>query len=408
MAARRIASIIAEYVPFDRNATRDSHEQKNDGARARSGDGPASCRQGRRDPDQPRIVVTGEGEATVAPDMALLSLTVMREAKTAREALDANNAAMAEVIEAIKLFGIADRDLQTAGLQIMPRYNFTNNRTAPRKLSSSPTWVTNTLSVRVRDMVKTGEVIDKAVSLGVNQGGNIVFTNDDFRRPPLPKARKRAVAEARPPRQGHWPKPPGVTARARTWRFPDRTFGAQPMPIEAKAVRPRGGLRAGRGRRERLSGPGQHDLRAEIARNHRGQEKAPEAKPRGFFRACLSSGPCYWRSIGPKSVKRFSDNPMSTRCRPLPANTGSSVHGRRSCARVAPLAAGDRDGAAADVDHMGAAEAVAFGLVHRAVWRAGAVGGGGHGDSRDNHSDRSRQPGRRCRRRCGGRCRRLR
>jgi uncharacterized protein YggE len=49
----------------------------------------------------PRIVVTGEGEATVAPDIALLSLSVMREAETARAALDANNDALAAVIAAM-------------------------------------------------------------------------------------------------------------------------------------------------------------------------------------------------------------------------------------------------------------------------------------------------------------------
>ena len=37
-----------------------------------------------QDQPPPRIVVTGEGEAAVAPDMAMLSLGVMREAKTAR------------------------------------------------------------------------------------------------------------------------------------------------------------------------------------------------------------------------------------------------------------------------------------------------------------------------------------
>ena len=68
---------------------------------------------------QRRIMVLGEGEAAVAPDMALLSLSVMREAMTAREALDANNKAMAEVIAAMKASGIADRDLQTAGVQII-------------------------------------------------------------------------------------------------------------------------------------------------------------------------------------------------------------------------------------------------------------------------------------------------
>ena len=50
----------------------------------------------------------------------------MREAKTAREALDANNDAMAAVIAAMKAAGIDERDLQTAGIQIQPRYNYTN------------------------------------------------------------------------------------------------------------------------------------------------------------------------------------------------------------------------------------------------------------------------------------------
>src|SRR5438067_5172128 len=77
-------------------------------------------------PTPPRIIVSGEGEATVAPDMAILTLSVMREAKTARAALDANNDAMAAVTAAMKSAGIADRDLQTAGIQINPRYNYTN------------------------------------------------------------------------------------------------------------------------------------------------------------------------------------------------------------------------------------------------------------------------------------------
>ena len=77
-------------------------------------------------PQPRRIMVLGEGEATVKPDIAMLSLTVMREAMTAREALDADNKAMAEVIAAMKASGIADRDLQTAGVQISPRYDYTN------------------------------------------------------------------------------------------------------------------------------------------------------------------------------------------------------------------------------------------------------------------------------------------
>jgi len=39
----------------------------------------------------PKILVSGQGSVDIAPDMAILSLTVTREADTARGALDANS-----------------------------------------------------------------------------------------------------------------------------------------------------------------------------------------------------------------------------------------------------------------------------------------------------------------------------
>ncbi|MBL8584385.1 MAG: SIMPL domain-containing protein [Rhizobiaceae bacterium] len=142
-----------------------------------------------------RVIVAGEGEATTAPDMALLSLSVMREAATAREALDANNDAMAAVISGMKAAGIAERDLQTAGFQISPRYNFTNKPDGTQEAVLVGYQVTNTLSVRVRDIDKTGEIIDKAVTLGVNQGAGISFVNEDPSAT-ITEARKRAIADA--------------------------------------------------------------------------------------------------------------------------------------------------------------------------------------------------------------------
>jgi uncharacterized protein len=144
----------------------------------------------------PRIVVNGEGEATLRPDMALVTLGVMREAATAREALTANSDAMAAVIAAMKAGGIADRDLQTAGLQINPRYTYTNRPDGTQDARLVAYQVSNTLSVRARDLDALGEIIDRSVTLGVNQGGSITFTNDDP-KPALTDARKRAVADAR-------------------------------------------------------------------------------------------------------------------------------------------------------------------------------------------------------------------
>ena len=146
--------------------------------------------------EQPVIMVNGEGVSTLAPDMAVLTLTVMREAPTARTALTDSSKAMSDVIAAMKAFGIASRDLQTAGLSIQPQYTYPkpNTQGETRKLTGYV--VRNTLTVRVRDMQKVGDVLDKSVSLGVNEGGGITFANDDPSEA-LTQARKSAVVIAK-------------------------------------------------------------------------------------------------------------------------------------------------------------------------------------------------------------------
>src|SRR5262245_55685552 len=150
------------------------------------------------DAPRPRVTVTGEGEAAAAPDMAILSLVVMQEKPTAREALTASNEAMAKVLDAMKKAGIAERDLQTSGFSIDPRYVYPENKdnTQPPKAPQIVGYaVSNSLTVRVRDLKKVGEILDQSVTLGVNQGGNITFTNDKPEAV-IDDARKKAVASA--------------------------------------------------------------------------------------------------------------------------------------------------------------------------------------------------------------------
>ncbi len=141
------------------------------------------------------IEVNGEGRAAVAPDMAILSFSVVTDGKTAREALDGNSKAMTDVLAALRTGGIADRDLQTSGFAVNPQYRYpeNNNGTEPPTLIGYQ--VANTLTVRLRDVAKLGAIIDQAVTLGVNQGGSIQFTND---KPDatLNEARKAAVTDA--------------------------------------------------------------------------------------------------------------------------------------------------------------------------------------------------------------------
>ncbi|MBX9462275.1 MAG: SIMPL domain-containing protein [Aquamicrobium sp.] len=182
----------------------------------------------------PRVVVTGEGETAIAPDMAIVSLAVMREADTARAALDANNEAMNAVITAMKEAGIEQRDLQTAGLQINPRYVYPQNNESEQQPRIVAYQVSNTLTVRVRDIAAVGEIIDRSVTLGVNQGGNITFTNDDPAAATT-EARKRAVEDA-VTRARTLAEAAGVEL-GRILELSEQSFAPPPMPLAGRAYR---------------------------------------------------------------------------------------------------------------------------------------------------------------------------
>src|SRR3954454_18284065 len=76
----------------------------------------------------PAISVTGEANVSVAPDEARIDGGVTTEAKTAREASDANNAAMGKVLLALKGAGIDEKDYQTSRLSLQPQYPANPNR----------------------------------------------------------------------------------------------------------------------------------------------------------------------------------------------------------------------------------------------------------------------------------------
>jgi len=146
--------------------------------------------------DEPvrRMTVTGTGEVSGRPDMADVTVGVETDAETARAGLDANNAAMTRVMAAMADLGIAEKDLQTSGFSINPRYEQKPNSNEPPRLVGYQ--VRNQLHVAVRDLDKLGQVLDAAVTQGSNRIDGLAF---GFAAPEsmLDEARKRAVADAR-------------------------------------------------------------------------------------------------------------------------------------------------------------------------------------------------------------------
>ena len=140
----------------------------------------------------PAISVTGEATVSVAPDQAQIDGGVTSDAKTAREASEANNAAMGKVLLALKGAGIEEKDTQTSRLSLQPQY-------APNRTGSSPITgyrASNRVTIRLRDVTKVANVIDVLVGAGANDIGGINFTVSQPSKH-LDEAREKAVADAR-------------------------------------------------------------------------------------------------------------------------------------------------------------------------------------------------------------------
>jgi len=184
---------------------------------------------------QPRILVSGEGSVDIAPDMAVLTLTVMRQADTARAALDANSSAMTEVQKAMRTAGIENRDMQTSGFSIQPNYVYPVPKSASEREPPQIAGYTvrNSLTVRIRDLGAVGAILDKSVSLGVNEGGNITFTNADPSAA-LTRARISAVQDAIA-KADTLADAAGVK-RGRLMEISEQTYSPRPRPMVEMAM----------------------------------------------------------------------------------------------------------------------------------------------------------------------------
>jgi uncharacterized protein YggE len=140
----------------------------------------------------PAISVTGEATMSVAPDQAQVDGGVTSDAKTAREASDANNAAMGKVLLALKGAGIDEKDFQTSRLSLQQKY--TPDRSGPSTVVGYR--ASNRVTIRVRDVTRIANVIDTLVGAGANDIGGINFMVSQASKL-LDDARTQAVADAR-------------------------------------------------------------------------------------------------------------------------------------------------------------------------------------------------------------------
>ena len=128
----------------------------------------------------------------VAPDTATIGAGVTSEAATATEALRQNSAEMQKVIARIKALGVAEKDIQTSGINLNARYDY--DQQTQRQVFRGYQ-VSNRVSVILRKIDDTGRVLDALVEAGANDLSGPNFSIDDDTAAKN-AARSRAVARA--------------------------------------------------------------------------------------------------------------------------------------------------------------------------------------------------------------------
>lgn len=140
------------------------------------------------------ITTTGQGTVETVPDMATISLGVTHEAKRADSALALASEAVREVLSRLEQAGIAPNDIQTNNLSLQPVWSRpTSGTNTPARITGFV--ASNSLSVRVRDLEKLGDILDVVVQEGANTFNGLQFSLQDP-EPAMAAARADAVRDA--------------------------------------------------------------------------------------------------------------------------------------------------------------------------------------------------------------------
>jgi uncharacterized protein YggE len=122
------------------------------------------------------IHVTGQGKVTGKPDTMTLNIGVSVLRDTVDKATGDAATLANSMLEAIKAKGVAGSDIQTSNYSISPEYDYTAS--TPKIIGYR---VTNTLTVKIRDLATAGQIIDAATATGGNDAvvNGVSFSIED-------------------------------------------------------------------------------------------------------------------------------------------------------------------------------------------------------------------------------------
>ena len=154
---------------------------------------PAAAEQAQAAAPQARVItVTGVGTAGADPDVVDITLGVESIKPDAAVAIGENTELMTAVMAVLKEMGIAEQDIQTVSYSMWVQQVYGEDGPTGELIYH----VTNQVRIRMRDLSKTGEVLQAALEAGANSVGGISFGVADTETLER-EARDAAVDDAR-------------------------------------------------------------------------------------------------------------------------------------------------------------------------------------------------------------------
>jgi uncharacterized protein len=178
---------------------------------------------------QARVIVTGEGSISVAPDEAQIRGGAITKAKTAKEATAANSKLLEAITAALVEAGIEQKDIRTSRFSLQPIY--VQQHDAEARLSGFS--ASNQVNVTIRQIDKVGDILDRLITAGATDVGGVEFMHADPAKA-LDQAREAAIADAR--RKAElYAHAAGLALGRVIWISEDAGY-APPMPMARMSV----------------------------------------------------------------------------------------------------------------------------------------------------------------------------
>lgn len=147
------------------------------------------------------ITISGHGEVMAVPDIANVSFTISKDAKTVKEAQDMVAKVEKDALDFLYANGVAEKDVKTQDASFYPKYEYRKAVVCNEFGCNSNSVIvgytsSETIVVKVRNTDDAGKLIEGLGKVGVSQLNGPNFEVDDADALKV-QARKMAIEDAR-------------------------------------------------------------------------------------------------------------------------------------------------------------------------------------------------------------------